>query len=171
MEVRPTTCCGLRELNGIIEYTTPEAILEHAVPQFRGTDGAFMMFSCPTSNSIGRKLAEFIKDNEFGVVTESPVRRNPNSGNMLRVFMWALNKKPLYKWVDDRAKKRGDVVFEVGQRVRGRVSANIYGITKEGWEGVVVAILSNGHEIEVVGGTSSRRGPFRVLSAHFDLIV
>lgn len=44
------------------------------------------------------KLAAYIRANDLGHVVRSRVATNPNSGNRLTVYLWAVNKRSLTSW-------------------------------------------------------------------------
>ena len=51
----------------------------------------------PTEN-YGERLADYITAQNLGTVTASAINRNPNSGNDVRVFVWAVDKHALTDW-------------------------------------------------------------------------
>ncbi len=100
-EVRNTSCCGLQEIAGITEHNDPkETISLVAQNRYEEEDanGAFYFFTDTHEAKNAKKLARYIHMNGLGRVTRSRSKRNPNTGNMLIVFMWALNGPALKKW-------------------------------------------------------------------------
>lgn len=104
-----THCCGIQELVDISRLSGPEAVIKETVKlmadrtaEFRACP-AFLMFSgvvgerkrvyetylhANRSDDYANNLAQYIRDNNLGVVSESEPARN-HSGNMLKVFIWA----------------------------------------------------------------------------------
>lgn len=64
---------------------------------------AFIVFSDVASTiehkSNAAKLIAFINKNKLGNVTVSNSVTNPRTGNKIKVFVWQLNRKNLYKWL------------------------------------------------------------------------
>lgn len=98
MELRKTSCCGLREYVGLQEFKDPREALMKAYNTWRSWNGAFMVFTCTTPYPIGKKLIRYIKEKGLGSVVETEVKHNPNSGNNLRVIVWCVNNKTYDSW-------------------------------------------------------------------------
>jgi hypothetical protein len=97
------SCCGIKELDDISGYR-PETILADICQEwFDNTPRAFMFFSCTTEYVSGHNLAKYVKENGLGKVFKMPTKLNPNSGNHIRVWMWAVNNSKL----KSLAKKKG----------------------------------------------------------------
>jgi hypothetical protein len=117
MHYKHLMCCGVIELNWICSRT-PEDIItrlnkvddghlyplqylhgqHHATkPQF---PYAFLVFSqAGAGGTYGEDLAKFIRKNKLGgISTTINAYKNPNSGNKLRVWLWAVDKKALLAW-------------------------------------------------------------------------
>lgn len=107
--VRTTQCCGVMELADISSLGTPAEIVRQTAIDMAPATGlyarnpAFLMFSgvvgarekmyspifhADRSDDYGAALAEYIKTENLGTVTETPLAKN-HSGNMLRVWLWA----------------------------------------------------------------------------------
>lgn len=89
-------CCGTCELAGLIYTRTKYAVLHAA----NSKPCAFVIFTEAQCNDIppttyGKKLSAFIKDNGLGEVVETAEKLNPNSGNMLKVYVWAVDRDSL----------------------------------------------------------------------------
>lgn len=122
LELNTTHCCGLRDLAGIQEYyikydargdecyipsETPKSIVDFIKYQLiHAMDGAYVTFATANMglegtlglNTIGSRLATYIRKHDLGkVVTMKPVR-NPNSGNILAVWLWQLNRAKIKKF-------------------------------------------------------------------------
>jgi hypothetical protein len=89
------TSCGVSVINGL-NYTSPERIVYKVLKQRAATDRklireAFVVFS-DTDNDRdrgGNSLCKYIKDNNLGTIMEMGPRMNPNSGNMIKIWVWA----------------------------------------------------------------------------------
>lgn len=93
--IHTTQCCGIRELDGIaglnprdILYTMGRAFREGrnrtVSPHYVFSDNSIGL----EVNHYGDALKQFIEDNNFGTVIETVSARNPNSGNILKAFIW-----------------------------------------------------------------------------------
>lgn len=106
MEIVDLNCCGLKELSGISGFRDPSAVI-WALFDYYGSDndkihqGGYI-FSEAGAGRYGRKLAAFITTNNLGTVTAAPAFRNPNSGNFVRTFVWAVNKKTFPSFFRER---------------------------------------------------------------------
>lgn len=101
IEFRGLDCCGVYEIHGIQqEGKTPKSIVkEIAVDYFyENSRCAYYIFTCQSSKSIGKRLAKFVESNGLGTVTTLTSKRNPNSGNMIKMWMWAVNMGGLNKY-------------------------------------------------------------------------
>lgn len=128
--VSSTQCCGIKELADISSLPTPEAIVKAAASCLAGpTDyyrnpPAWLMFSgvvgtrkrvytdyhhANRDDDYGQALADYIRSNDLGVVTETPLAKNYN-GNMLRVWMWAPKWEALQKiWFEEASRPAASV--------------------------------------------------------------
>ena len=95
-------CCGIKELNGIEDNDEPDEILGSIWEEwFENTPRAFMFFSCrpldgPRIKNIfkqteGHRLASYIKTNSLGKIYKMSPKVNPNSGNRIHMWVWAVN--------------------------------------------------------------------------------
>lgn len=98
-----TTCCGLDEIDGL--NSTPELTLKDICadkyPSWEddAMRHAFILFTDVWSRGRGRALAAYIKKHKLGIVIQTPhLRKNPNSGNRIRVWVWAPNENNLKAW-------------------------------------------------------------------------
>lgn len=90
-----TRCCGIRELNGIEDCSTArEAVVDAAEGWFEeDKDGSYIFFSTTNEHRIGHATAAYIEKYNLGVVHKTRPTRNPNSENMLTMWVWTVNKK------------------------------------------------------------------------------
>lgn len=61
---------------------------------------AFIVFSdVAAKNRGGRELARYIKKNfKKGELLESRRKKNPNSGNRIRVWLWGYDRREFLRW-------------------------------------------------------------------------
>lgn len=116
-----THCCGLGDLAGIQDGdVTPEQCVTAVL---NDQPVAFVTFAQATFNTssdldspedvrlykhingAGKRLAAYIRKHKLGSVTGGSVHRNPNSGNPLRVWLWALDREAIRKWYNARKSK------------------------------------------------------------------
>jgi len=48
--------------------------------------------------TYGDMLRDYIINNKLGTITETPETHNPNSGNDIKAYVWAVDHMALYKW-------------------------------------------------------------------------
>lgn len=103
-----TPCCGVQFIDMIDD--SPESVLvdvcekkynenndwdEYAEPLLQ----AFLIFTDNVSdNNFGEELADYITKHKLGGVKASRQRRNPNTDNMIRVWIWSPNERNLKAW-------------------------------------------------------------------------
>mgnify|MGYP001558905767 FL=1 len=92
-----TTCCGLKEIDGLKE--TPNETVFYVCVDFFDNDikGAFIIFTDVLRSRRGLRLQNYIQAKKLGKITESSYKRNPNSGNRLKVWVWEVNEKKLQR--------------------------------------------------------------------------
>jgi hypothetical protein len=121
MQLRGTSCCGLYELFELNQDRSAEQTLKQFVQKsgykykplwtdndeydkpfshviFTAAHQRKAKFDDPEHPSYGTRFAEFIKANKLGSVTESATTENPNSGNQLRVYVWAVDWTKVKAW-------------------------------------------------------------------------
>jgi len=111
MTITSLACCGIKEFGGLSNYTSAKAAMTDFCKGWSPTrdpsygnyspnfNCAFAIFSEAGSGATyGTKFAAYITKNKLGEVTEVPGKRNPNSGNNVRPFVWALDAKALQTW-------------------------------------------------------------------------
>lgn len=104
-------CCGIAELDGI-SAERPETIIKqlfrdmYCYGEFNGT---YAVFSNAIRFKSGNALARFIRVNKLGSVQAAGrPKRNPNSGNQLKVWMWSINRRALERWAQKNGFKKGE---------------------------------------------------------------
>lgn len=111
MDIEPTSCCGVKEIEGLGEHAKPQ----DAMAQFCHEESCKKPFrflytftgvvrrkvadhSSSRRDNYGAKFAAFIRANHLGQVVESPTRVNPNTGNTIRHWTWAPAAETLKRW-------------------------------------------------------------------------
>lgn len=123
MNLQITSCCGLRDLNGIQEKDTGKLLINFW-RMWESRRGAFVLFSDPVDFGNGERLRKYIEDNKLGVVYETLEKTNPNSGRLLKVYIWDIDEKAVGKLVTKLKKEIEEKIerlvsnFKVGDIVR-----------------------------------------------------
>ena len=111
-----TSCCGLREYEGLDDLNTAEEALLDMHEAWDDMEGAFIIFTDPTCEPGGERLCKYITRYRLGKVTKIRAKINPNSNNMLRVYIWAVNITKYDRWIDNAGmpwvKKNRDIINE-----------------------------------------------------------
>jgi len=89
-----TQCCGIRELDGVMSADNAmQALVEAAESWYENdNDGAYIFFSVTNKSKRGDEMAALIKKLRLGTVLVTKATKNRNSGNMLRMYVWTVNK-------------------------------------------------------------------------------
>ena len=103
--------CGVLELSRINEDT--QRVLYQLGSRLyhpaRGLPAAFFVFSDVvdgTGTTASDKLSFFVVKNHLGSVEISQSQENPLTGNMIRVYTWAIDHEKFKVWyADERVKK------------------------------------------------------------------
>lgn len=97
--LRDTSCCGVHEIEAL-ERTAKESLLEICEEKYGwgASQQAFILFTDITTSVRGRKLSKYITDNNLGDIIKTASKVNPNSGNRVTVWVWAVNEKRLLAW-------------------------------------------------------------------------
>lgn len=113
MEFQPVSIsCGASQAFGISQ--DQESNLRDFSDQVAEGYDAFIIFSdtvgtkkYPSNGTLfAAALKEKIKSDKIGSLTQSPVRTNPNSGNRIRVWTFAVNPAAIGKWFTTKEKKK-----------------------------------------------------------------
>ena len=107
---RLNSCCGVTELQNLNEkpketikelfYHTKETIDNNkTLPKIEQQNptknlGAFILFTDRISFKRGTKLTKYIKEKNIGKITETPPRKNPNTGKKIKI--WIILSSPIY---------------------------------------------------------------------------
>lgn len=115
-----TSCCGIRELYGISDKS-PELILYslgYYLAQNETVNGSHYLFSDNTGghdDHYGEILRDYILEQGLGTVVETPFTHNPNSGNMLKAFLWTINQEAFNVWYTTKVQElavRGIMAYQ-----------------------------------------------------------
>lgn len=100
MDIVDTSCCGVKELDGIDAHEKTEDLLSHICYYlFEDHVGcAFLTFTDKARRTYGSRLTVYIRKHNFGQVLVTRAKTNPNSGNVIRHYTWTPNLKNLAKW-------------------------------------------------------------------------
>lgn len=111
-------CCGVRDLGGLGQFrTSVEAFLDMGRWLFGDTSQyapsrnqfRYAIFSQAREESTyGHRFAAYIREHQLGELVETGFNVNPNSGNALKLWTWAIN------WVTFRA--HYDALMAAGAR-------------------------------------------------------
>ncbi len=138
MELRSTSCCGLKDYDGL--SNKPEISLE-TMCRYRydmGYSSAFILFTDPVINGRGELLRDLIVKLKVGIVVETEAIENPNTGKMLVAYIFTPNDKKLKEWY----KSLPQPDFKVGDNIIA-LPNDYYNTTRNGWTGEVVQILDS----------------------------
>lgn len=108
MDINNMDCCGMREIDGLASYKTPEeamtafilrGIEDSDADPFNDEDGGYchVVFSQGVGE-YGNKFAAFIRSKHLGTVKGSRPALNPNTGNIVTAWIWTLDRDRLKKW-------------------------------------------------------------------------
>lgn len=131
MYLREMNCCGMREMADL-EFTdnaksAMEEFIMEAIPvrdHYNWKNNKYeklaelrfshVVFSEAKdgSGNYGENFAAFIRRHRLGTVVASQRRRNPNSGNLLKFWVWTLNKRGLVRWANQN-KVRGNTRYSI----------------------------------------------------------
>lgn len=104
MYINDMSCCGVGEFDGLSGCTN----YAHAIHNAINGGKAFMIYTMPRPYTKANGLTAYIRRHRLGPVTVSRPRKNYNSGRMLRVYTWTLNRDALKRWAaahpDNRSK-------------------------------------------------------------------
>lgn len=110
--VETLACCGTREIDGISHVTSKRALLEIAEDRFEddGIDRPLLIFTDVSPYRYGKRLASAIEDGRLGEVMTTKGRKNGNTGNFIRMWIWSVNQKAFKSfWNQHKASYYDDV--------------------------------------------------------------
>jgi len=95
-----TPCCGLQVIDDL-EDTSPKILADICKEKFDGWkeyEHAYLIFTDDVCQKNGERFARYLKKNKFGKVHSVPPRKNPNTGNYIKVWVWAPSERRLMDW-------------------------------------------------------------------------
>lgn len=121
-ELRRTSCCGMRDYNGLMEFDSMKDLLVDLYNRFYNNDGhwssgAFILFTCATQERRIPRLIKFITDNALGICTKSESVYNPNSNHNLEAMFWAVNHNAYKIWYALQLRLASGA-YAIGDKVR-----------------------------------------------------
>lgn len=98
MNLDDTSCCGLKEIDWL--STDPKLdVLEVCEERFdEGDKFAFVLFTDISTSDYGRNLSSYISRRGLGRIVKTKSKKNHNSGNMLKVYVWEISTGNLKSW-------------------------------------------------------------------------
>ena len=101
MSLEELSCCGIREFDGLV--TSPQSNVKEMIKNWlnekeNGSPYTFILFSDIHTTTRGINTAKYIKNNKLGSIKETRKKRNPNTGNILKIWIWAINEKTTRQW-------------------------------------------------------------------------
>lgn len=91
-------CCGNDEIYNLQRDPT-ENVLKVAFQRYEEENkAAFYTFADVVGFKNGSRLAKFIVKNNLGQIVETRSKRNPNTDNRIRVWIWDVDDVALKRW-------------------------------------------------------------------------
>lgn len=108
MKTRRMACCGVQELERLGEESSPTSALLHLFKNnyFFSSCAHFIFTAAVHSNTkpsnprsnYGEVFKKFILGEGLGTVVCSEWKRNPNTLNWVRVYVWTFDRDALLRW-------------------------------------------------------------------------
>lgn len=103
-------CCGAGEIHGLMG--NPKLFMRELLPRMHRYDGEqfngiYLMYSDINTCQRGETLTKYILENKLGDIATLPPQTNPNSGNLLKVWLWSIDFKVLDAWKEKDDKEVG----------------------------------------------------------------
>lgn len=96
VEVDDTNCCGIKEINGLGDP------IENVVSVYEyGTRFGAVLITDKVSTGKGKTTVDFIRRYKLGKVVSTPEFKNPNTGNVIRAWIWLIDRPKLNKFIND----------------------------------------------------------------------
>lgn len=106
IEIRTTGYRKIREIHGLMYYiNVPQyAMKDLCISIFHGNDiktipYTTFLFSGVVSSRYAEDFKDYIEKEKLGDVISTVSKRNPNSGNTIRAYVWTIDKEALIKWI------------------------------------------------------------------------
>lgn len=127
MQLTHLGCCGVKEVTGLSqEKSAPQAMRNLAKQTWSATCMGerlgeripapyerfrYLIFTQALTDAVyGINFAAFIRKNRLGEVIETDFNRNPNSGNLVKVWVWTVDHEACKRWLVEDAKSRKEAV-------------------------------------------------------------
>lgn len=104
------SCCGIAEFSGLC--SNPELVLREVAEStewcglsdysYTEFNGCYVIFSDTTPSKNLTKLVKYIRKYNLGTLASLPAKKNPNSGNMIKVVLWSINQTNFKRWCKER---------------------------------------------------------------------
>lgn len=125
MNINPLSSCMAQELTYISSHATPAAVLEEFCKRYflpvanpynnkqptevKARFTAFYIFTAVLRDmdvvrNYGPAFADFLRSNNFGIVTETPETYNPlyHKEHIVKVYVWQPNAETIVQWWNAR---------------------------------------------------------------------
>jgi len=123
MQLDHLNCCGIREISGLCGYSTGAAAFKAYLRQTLRcglTHFRYVIFSqanrdedAGSREEYGENFAAYLRDHKLGDVIETGEYVNPNSGNLLKVWIWTVDHDAVNASRANRAKREPKKLKEV----------------------------------------------------------
>lgn len=121
LAVKQLNCCGVIEINGILSFSKPDAVIKTLLqrrarfgctgstdtwgykrPAYTGISGTVIFTTASTHTGpveYGERLAHYIEQEGLGRVTRTQQPAiNHNTKNYINVYVWQVNEAQLLNW-------------------------------------------------------------------------
>ncbi len=93
-------CCGVKEFHGM--SGTPKDVLMNIsgdkYHRYDEEEFAYVVFTDLARRTLGDRLSKYITNHNLGTMYNIRTRKNPNSGNKIKMWIWSLNNSKLKTW-------------------------------------------------------------------------
>lgn len=142
----PTGCCGLDEYYGLNTNVDvadiPRELFLYSLDENRGMDPTWSTVRVSTQivltavqpQSTGnhraryhygadKKLVALVKKHKLGTIVSSPLKLNPNSGNKIKCYLWAVSVSGLKAYLQGPWKKKNPEEYkDLDEQLQGRTA-------------------------------------------------
>lgn len=108
--IEETSCCGVNEFSGLERPLKTlkqycKGLFHKEYDYFTGTEvcdpeyqHAFILITDRTERTRGVDLVKYIKKHKLGYTVHTRAKKNPNSGNKIRAWLWSPDNRALRAW-------------------------------------------------------------------------
>ena len=106
IEVTNLACCGIKEIDGLSRTKYPAEAMYSLLYNCEGF--RYIIFSQAGAKAkYGERFANFIYRHKLGsIVSTRGVYKNPNSGNILKAWIWTVDTKACNEWFEEEDAKQ-----------------------------------------------------------------